>query len=81
MRNAFYTRFFVRKIGYIIFVPKSVHRASVRLSVCPSVCHLSCNCILTIGRSNFKLCRCIDHMMSIVLGDISCDLDPKVKVK
>ena len=37
-----YTRFFVRKIGYINFVPKSVCRPSVclsvHLSVCPSVC-------------------------------------------
>ena len=47
----YYTRFFVRKIGYINFVPKSVHRpsvrASVRLSVCPSVRHVSCNCIFS----------------------------------
>ena len=28
--------------------------------------------------SNF--CLCIGHMMSRVLGDVSCDLDPKVKV-
>ena len=35
-----YTRFFVRKIGYINFVPKSVRRPSVRLSVCPSVTFL-----------------------------------------
>ena len=33
-----YTRFFVRKIGYINFVPKSVRRPSVRLSVRPCVC-------------------------------------------
>ena len=32
-----YTRFFVRKIGYINFVPKSVRRPSVRLSVRLSV--------------------------------------------
>ena len=46
-----YTRFFVRKIGYINFVPKSVRRPSVRLSVCLSVCpsvrHVSCNCIFS----------------------------------
>ena len=35
-----YTRFFVRKIGYINFVPKSVRRPSVRLSVRPSVTFL-----------------------------------------
>ena len=39
-----YTRFFVRKIGYINFVPKSVRRQSVRpsvrLSVRPSVTFL-----------------------------------------
>ena len=29
----YYTRFFVRKIGYINFVPKSVCRPSVRRSV------------------------------------------------
>ena len=34
-----------------------------------------------VGRRNLKLCRCIDHMMKRVLGDISCDLDPKVMVK
>ena len=32
-----YTRFFVRKIGYIYFVPKSVCRPSVRPCVRPSV--------------------------------------------
>ena len=32
-----YTRFFVRKIGYINFVPKSVRRLSVRPSVRASV--------------------------------------------
>ena len=42
-----YTRFFVRKIGYINFVPKSVRRPSVRASVCPSVRHISCNCIFS----------------------------------
>ena len=31
--------------------------------------------------SNIKLCRCIGHMMSRVLGNILCDLDTKVKVK
>ena len=35
-----YTRFFVRKIGYINFVPKSVRRPSVRLSVRPCVTFL-----------------------------------------
>ena len=33
----YYTRFFVRKIGYINFVPKSVRRPSVRPSVRLSV--------------------------------------------
>ena len=57
-----YTRFFVRKIGYINFVPKSVCLPSVRLSLR----HVSCNCIFsyTVGRSNFKLCRYIDHMVT-----------------
>ena len=32
-----YTHFFVRKIGYINFVPKSVRRPSVCASVCLSV--------------------------------------------
>ena len=35
----------------------------------------------TFGSSNFKFCLCIGHMMSRVLGDVSCDLDPKFKVK
>ena len=35
-----YTRFFVRKIGYINFVPKSVRRPSVCASVRPSVTFL-----------------------------------------
>ena len=38
-----YTRFFVRKIGYINFVPKSVRRPSVRASVR----QVSCNCIFS----------------------------------
>ena len=29
--------------------------------------------------SNFKLCRCIGHMMLRALGNILCDLDPKVR--
>ena len=33
------------------------------------------------GSSNFKFCLCICHMMSRVLGDVLCDLEPKVKVK
>ena len=35
------------------------------------------------SRSNFKLCSWIGHMMSRVLGNISCDLDldPEVKVR
>ena len=38
----------------------------------------SCKCIffLTMGCSNFKLCWSIGHMMSRVLGNILCDLDP-----
>ena len=38
----------------------------------------SCKCIfsLTMGCSNIKLCWCMGHMMSRVLGNISCDLDP-----
>ena len=43
-KKSFYTRFFVRKIGYINFIPKSVRRPSVcpsvRLSVRPSVTFL-----------------------------------------
>ena len=35
---------------------------------------------LTIGHSNFKLYRCIGHIMLKVLSNILCDLDPKVKV-
>ena len=35
---------------------------------------------LTIGHSNFKLYRCICHIMLKVLSYILCDLDPKVKV-
>ena len=35
--SCYYTRFFVRKIGYINIVPKSVRRPSVRLPVRPSV--------------------------------------------
>ena len=46
----------------------------------------SCKCIfsLTMGCSNFKLCWCIGHKKSRVLGNILCDLDPHyfgVKVK
>ena len=32
------------------------------------------------GHSNFKVYRCIGHMMWMVLGNILCDLDSKVKV-
>ena len=41
-----------------------------------------CKCFfsLTIGHSNFKLYRCIDHIMLKVLSYILYDLDPKVKV-
>ena len=46
----------------------------------------SCKCILslTMGCSNIKLCWCIGHMKSRVLGNILFDLDPidlRVKVK
>ena len=46
----------------------------------------SCKCILslTMGCSNIKLCWCIGHMMSSVLGNILCDHDPLdlgVKIK
>ena len=79
-----YTRFFVRKIGYINFVPKSVSGPSVRLCVCPSVRPSVTFLVIAsspkpLDVANLKLCRCIDHMR--VLGDISCELDPKVKVK
>ena len=54
------TRFFVRKIGYINFVPKSVRRPSVcpsvPLSVCPSVTFLvivSSPKPLDVATSNF----------------------------
>ena len=52
-------------------------------SKCKGVPWSHCKCIssLTFGCSNFKLCRCIGHMMKRVLGTILCDLDPKVKVK
>ena len=36
---------FFKKKGYINFVPKSVRRPSVCLSVCASVRHVSCKCI------------------------------------
>ena len=36
---------------------------------------------LTLGCSNIKLCWCKGHMMLRALGNILCDLDPKVKVK
>ena len=36
---------------------------------------------LTVGRINFKLYRCIGHMMKRVLGNFLCDLDTKLKVK
>ena len=51
-----YTRFFVRKIGYINFVPKSVRRPSIRASVRPSVTFLvivSSPKPLDIATSNF----------------------------
>ena len=35
----------------------------------------------TFGSSNFKFCLCIGHIMSRVLDDVSCDLDPKFKDK
>ena len=38
-----------------------------------------CSLSLTIGHSNFKLYRCIGHIMLKVLSNILCDLDPKVK--
>ena len=40
----------------------------------------SCKCIFswTVGLSNFKLCSGKGHMLKRVLGNISCDLDPKV---
>ena len=39
---------------------------------------LSCKSIfsLTVGRSNFKFCRCKDHMIWKVLYNILCDLKP-----
>ena len=38
----------------------------------------SCKCISsTIGRSNFKLCSCIVHILKRVLGNIVCDLGPR----
>ena len=63
---------------YFNFIPKSVRRPSVCPPVCASV-RPSCKCIspLTVRPINFKLCSCIGHMMSRVLGNISCDLDPK----
>ena len=39
----------------------------------------SCLCNLGLRRSNFKLFSGIGHMMQRVLGNILCDLDPKVK--
>ena len=36
---------------------------------------------LTVEFSNFKFCRCMGHMVCRVLGNILCNLDPKVKVK
>ena len=43
----------------------------------------SCKCIssLTVGRSNFKLCRCIGHMAYSLLGNVLCGHGPKVQVK
>ena len=40
-----------------------------------------CKCIfsLTGGCSNFKLCRCIGHIIKRVLCNVFNDLDPKVK--
>ena len=35
--------------------------------------------LLNVGRSNFKLCRCIYHMMKRILGNLL--YDPKIKVK
>ena len=67
---------FLAKIG-----PSSV-RLFVRLSVRPSVCRsVSCKCISskTVGRSNLKIRRCMDRMIQRVLGNVSCDIDPKVK--
>ena len=52
----FYTRFFVRKIGYISFVPKSVVRPCVCRSVSPSVTFLvivSSPKPLDVATSNF----------------------------
>ena len=53
---SYYTRFFVRKIGYINFVPKSVRRPSVSASVRPSVTFLvivSSPKPLDVAASNF----------------------------
>ena len=48
------------------------------------IMYFFCKCIfsLTIGQSNFKLYRCIGHIILKVhvLSNILCDLDPKVKV-
>ena len=30
--------------------------------------------LITVGRSSFRLCRCIRHVMHKILGNISCDL-------
>ena len=52
----YYTRFFVRKIGYINFVPKSIRRPSVCASVCLSVTFLvivSSPKRLDVATSNF----------------------------
>ena len=40
---------------------------------------LGCKAIKQTNKQ--KLCWCIGHMMSRVLGNILCDLDTKVKVK
>ena len=43
----------------------------------------SCKCTSSLngGHSNFKLCRCIGHMMKRVLGNTLYDLDLGVKVR
>ena len=69
-----YRLFFFRKNGISLFCTK-VGLLFICRWVHPSVTFL----VNVSPRSNFKLCTWIGHIMQRVVGNILCDLDPKVK--
>ena len=76
---SYYIRVFVRKNGILTSYQS---RSVVRLSVLTNGPLLgTLNTEISLGRSNCKLFRVIDHMMVREVGNDLCNIDPKVKVK